>query len=180
MNPRLLVLASVAVPLSSIAIAALLSNWFNPLENALSDLGHAARSSVAAVFNGGLVFGGLLTYTVAVTSRQTRRSYNMLLALTAVFLILIGVYDEIYGRLHFAVSVAFFTGTMIFMAWITVKETSKVIRAYSVSALLIELAAWIIYFMYRIPRGAAIPELISVASFTPLYIYIYSRGNQHA
>jgi hypothetical membrane protein len=43
-----------------VLLAALLSGWFNPLTNALSDLGHATRSPVAPIFNLGLSLGGFL------------------------------------------------------------------------------------------------------------------------
>jgi hypothetical membrane protein len=49
--------AAAATPLLLVLLAALLSGWFNPLTNALSDLGHATRSPVAPIFNLGLSLG---------------------------------------------------------------------------------------------------------------------------
>ncbi|MEM2707195.1 MAG: hypothetical protein QW288_06765, partial [Ignisphaera sp.] len=56
----MLILSSIFVPLICIAISIWLSPWFNILDNALSDLGHATRSSVAPIFNFGLSLGGFL------------------------------------------------------------------------------------------------------------------------
>ncbi len=46
-----IVLLSIIIPLISILVAAVLSDWFSIVNNALSDLGHAKRSSVAPLFN---------------------------------------------------------------------------------------------------------------------------------
>jgi|GEM_PF-6399916 len=51
---------SIAVPLLAIGIAILLSGWFDIVNNALSDLGHAIKSPVAPIFNFGLSLGGAL------------------------------------------------------------------------------------------------------------------------
>jgi len=67
-----IVLLSIIIPLISILVAAVLSDWFNIVNNALSDLGHAKRSSVAPLFNASLVLGGLLAYTIAITNRDVR------------------------------------------------------------------------------------------------------------
>jgi len=173
MDTRYLALASIIIPISCILIAWLLSGFFNPFENALSDLGHAVKSRVAPVFNGGLVFGGLLAYSVVLVSKHVPGIYNVILAYAGISLMLIGVYDEVYRGLHFAVSVMFFLGTMVFLATVSIREKSKVVRLLSATALIVEVITWVIYFMYRVPRGAAIPELVSVACFTPFYLYIY-------
>jgi len=172
-DTRYLALASILIPISCILIAWLLSGFFNPFENALSDLGHAVKSRVAPVFNGGLVFGGLLAYSAALVSKHTPRIHNAVLAYTGISLMLIGVYDEVYRGLHFTVSVMFFLGTMVFLATVSVREKSKVVRPLSATALIVEVITWVVYFTYRVPRGAAIPELASVACFTPFYLYIY-------
>jgi len=131
------------------------------------------KSHVAPIFNGGLVFGGLLTYSIALVSKHTPRVYNAILAYTGISLILIGVYDEVYRGLHFTVSVMFFLGTMVFLATVSIREKSSVVKLLSATALIIEVIIWVVYFTYRVPRGAAIPELASVACFTPFYLYIY-------
>jgi len=58
-------ISSLAVPLIMIAVSIALSPWFNIVKNALSDLGHATRSSVAPLFNLGLSLGGALTILTA-------------------------------------------------------------------------------------------------------------------
>jgi len=173
MDTRYLALASILIPISCILIAWLLSGFFNPFNNALSDLGHAVKSRVAPVFNGGLVIGGLLTYSIALVSRHIPKIYNAILVYTGISLMLIGVYDEVYRGLHFTVSVMFFLGTMVFLATVSIREKSSVVRLLSATALIVEVITWVIYFTYRVPRGAAIPELVSVACFTPFYLYIY-------
>ncbi|RLG74794.1 MAG: hypothetical protein DRO14_05340 [Thermoprotei archaeon] len=46
--------------LSLIAVAIAYSQWFSIVNNALSDLGHAIRSSVAPIHNLGLSLGGFM------------------------------------------------------------------------------------------------------------------------
>ncbi|MCY0868411.1 MAG: DUF998 domain-containing protein [Desulfurococcus sp.] len=168
---------SIAIPLVFIVVASVLSGWFNPLSNALSDLGHSEKSSVAAVFNTGVVLGGLLAYTVALTSRSTRRSYNAILVFTSVSLVFVGVFNEAYGWLHLAASILFFMGTAFFLAWMVVVEEGPAVKALSLVALLVGLAAWILHLAYKIPRGAAVPELVSIACFTIPYLYTYAFKN---
>jgi hypothetical membrane protein len=70
------------VPLSLITVSALSSGWFNIFDNALSDLGHAVRSSVAPIFNLGLMLGALLMVIFAsLFSMRFNKVLSMLLIL---------------------------------------------------------------------------------------------------
>lgn len=173
---RVLVLLSVITPLVAILVAAVSSGWFNIVENALSDLGHATRSRVAPVFNTGLVTGGILAYTVAITSRDVKRRYNAVLVFSAIMLIFVGVFDEVYGRLHFYVSVLFFLGLLVFTALYALdKEFSPVLRSIAVVVILVMVISWTLHFVLEIPEGAAIPELISVFTWIPFYLKVYCK-----
>lgn len=87
------------------------SGWFNIVNDALSDLGHVTvtKSSVAWVFNLGLSASALL---IALYSTTYAIKYNKtiatLLIILAFSLNLVAVFDEVYDRLHFWVSVMFF------------------------------------------------------------------------
>lgn len=171
--------ASVLLPLTSIVVASLASGWFNPLNNALSDLGHATRSQVAPIFNWGLSTGGL---AIALISFTCFRKYRLLLAagiVTGYSLLLVAVFDEIYGHLHFIVSVAFFLSLAF-----TLTAYAATFRTLTpLPALAISIAAWILHLGYGIPRGAAIPELVSIILCLPFYLHAaatYPRVEERA
>ena len=170
------VLLSVIIPILGIIIAIASSGWFNILENALSDLGHATRSKVAPVFNTSLVLGGLLGYTVAIVSKDVKTRYNITLLFIALMLIFIGVFDEVYGKLHFYVSVLFFLGLLFFTALCSLdKELSISLRSTAIVAVLMMIAALVLHFVLEIPKGAAIPELICIILWIPFYMKIYYK-----
>ncbi len=173
---NILVTASVALPLAFIAKAASMSEWFNVLENALSDLGHATRSGVAPVFNAGLVIGGLLAYTVAISSRDVKTRYNIVLLFSALTLMFIGVFDEVYGKLHFYVSVLFFIGLLFYTAICALdRALSLTVRSTAVVAVLVMITSWTLHYIFKIPKGAALPELICVVAWLPFYFKIYYK-----
>ncbi len=163
---------SYTVPLALIFLAIALSPWFSFWNNALSDLGHAVKSNVAPIFNFGLVVGGFL---VALTASRYMLDYNRLKAVILVYLgfslALIGVFDEVYGVIHFIVSLMFFIGMIIYL--ISYGILNKTI--YPVIVAILHLALWILHFIYDIPPGAAIPELIAIFSYIPFYTLDY-RG----
>jgi len=171
-----IILLSIITPLILIIVSAVLSGWFSVMSNALSDLGHAKRSIVAPLFNAGLVLGGLLAYTIAITSRGVKIHYNITLLYSAVMLIFIGVFDEVYGGLHFIVSIAFFLGLLIFILLCTLdKELSLTVRVIGVLLISVSLVVWVLHFTAKTPPGAAIPELISILSWLPFYLKIYYK-----
>lgn len=162
-------LASVFVPLVCIAAAALASGWFNLWNNALSDLGHAVRSNVAPIFNFGLSAGGLLIALSGACSLSRSRLIGWTLIVAGYFLVLIAVFDEVYGRLHFYVSAAFFLSIATLLAEyaLTFKGTKGLLAA---AAIAVGVAAWFAHMAYGLPRGAAVPELISIFVALPFYL----------
>ncbi len=99
--------------LTLIALAISYSPWFSWTENALSDLG--VQGIAAVLFNSSLIIGGVLMSIFAVGLREVLRSRTLehagtlILILDAAVLCAIGVFPETAGRIHFYVSVAFFT-----------------------------------------------------------------------
>ena len=93
----------------SIGVSIVLSPWFSWESNALSDLGHAVRSEVASIFNFGLLLAGFLLMVYAVTAFRKHAKYTSICLLTSAFMIqLLATFDEVYGFLHYAVSVPHF------------------------------------------------------------------------
>lgn len=156
------------VPLSLITVSALSSGWFNIFNNALSDLGHAVRSSVAPIFNLGLMLGALLMVIFAsLFSMRFNKVLSILLIFTGTSLNLVAVFDEVYGVIHFIVSVIFFLSLLILVA-----AYSYVFKEYVFPsiAITVGVVSWALHFIYRVPRGAAIPELISIFITLPFYM----------
>lgn len=171
----LLVILSICLPLLMILISIIMSPWFNIWYNALSDLGHAAKSSVAPIFNLGLVIGG---YLISILGIKYMILYDkertIILNYIGFMLILIGVYDEIYGKLHFLVSVLFFLGIIAYLLYISAKEKTIIPGTIAV----LQIIMWYLHFYNDLPPGAAIPELIAVLSFAPFYYSDYVKINK--
>ncbi|MDK2384931.1 MAG: DUF998 domain-containing protein, partial [Candidatus Korarchaeota archaeon] len=162
----------LAVPLAMIALSIAVSPWFSVVDDALSDLGHAAESRAAPLFNLGLSTGGVLMFAAAVVMGAAR-VYRVLVGAAGYFLVLIGVFDETYGRLHFYVSVAFFASVILLLAIYGAREKRPAYPALAAAA----VAAWYMHFALNTPPGAAIPELVSIAVAIPPYVsLIRERG----
>ncbi|MEM1646390.1 MAG: DUF998 domain-containing protein [Nitrososphaerota archaeon] len=167
-------LASIIIPFICIAVSIAMSPWFNIVNNALSDLGHAINSSISPIFNFGLSLGGAL---IIITSTTIILKYSKALAIsltvTGYTLILVAVFDEIYnryGRLHFWVSVTFFISLAVSLIVYSMVTPNKIKKILSLILLIIAVVSWILHLFYKIPRGAAIPELISIFIVLPFYI----------
>lgn len=168
----LLSIISLSIPLISIAISIAASDWFSITDNALSDLGHAIRSPVAPIFNFGLSLGGLLVSIVSVLYfNKMHKVLSIGGALVGYTLILVAVFDEVYKNLHFTVSVAFFLSLAFMLSIYTYLYRNPL----SLLGLILGLLSWMLHLYYRIPRGAAIPELISIAVVIPFYIDLARR-----
>ncbi len=163
-----LLCTGLIVPLLFIGIAAWISGWFNLVDNALSDLGHAVKSNVAIVFNLGLSLGAfiLATYSLVCAVRRDR-IYGILLFVSSYLLDLIAVFDEVYGRVHFIVSVAFFTSLMTIVIMYGIGWKKILFPAVAVISF---ITIWYLHFVYDIPRGAAIPELLSILIVAPFML----------
>ncbi len=161
-------LLGYSIPLVFIGAAALLSGWFDVFNNALSDLGHATRSNVSVLFNLGLSLGSFFIMLFAsLYSVRFNVVITALLLFTGFSLNLVAVFDEVYGYVHFAVSVIFFISVAFLLVGYSV-----IFRKYVVplSLLAVGIASWYIHFTYDIPRGVAIPELVSVFAVLPVYV----------
>jgi len=163
-------ICGMAVPI--VAFAAILSSialspWFSWYSNALSDLGNYARSSVAIIFNLGLVISGILTVVFGLgifddlKGSKPGRVGALVLMMAGAALTGIGIFSEDAGRIHFYVSVAFFSLvpiSLLILGPTMIAGGSRKLGALSV----------IIAFLAAIPwafswEGVAIPETISAA-----------------
>jgi hypothetical membrane protein len=141
------------------------SPWFRWEKNALSDLGHSTRSSVAPVFNFGLLLTGLcIAAYVLLSLRHLAKWTSLSLLLSGFSLQLVATFDEVYGFLHFAVSVLFFLSIGVSSIVYAAEKKSYL----GVVAFVIGLAAWMLYWMRVYVAGVAVPETISTLVVLPL------------
>jgi hypothetical membrane protein len=177
-NPALLGILAPLLAYSFIAVAIFLSPWFRWQSNALSDLGHATRSSVASIFNFGLLLTGLLISLYAFLSLRTHAKWTgVSLAFTGFSLQTIGAFDEVYVFLHYVVSVVFF---------VSIGVTSIVYAAEKKSYLglvgfAVVVLSWGLFFIRVYDAGVAVPEIISTLGVLPWVamtaIRTYRLGN---
>lgn len=147
----------------SIGLAISLSPWFSWHRNALSDLGHAQKSGVAFIFNFGLLTSGFLIAVYAVKSLSKHAKYTSVsLAFSALMLQSVAAFDEIYGKIHLAVSILFFVSAGISCIIYSIEE--KTILA--ALAFLVGLLAWILYWAGIYEAGIAVPEIVSALAAT--------------
>ena len=146
-----------------IALSIVLSPWFNWQQNALSDLGHATASSVAPLYNFGLVLAGLFLIVYSVTVFRTHAKYaSVCLLVSGSLLQLVAAFDEVYGGLHFLVSVLLFVSFGVALIVYTLEKRSVLALVASVTSFF----AWTLYFGGIYGGGLAIPEVISSAAAT--------------
>ena len=151
-----------------IAISIALSPWFSWERNALSDLGHAVRSEVAPVFNFGLLAASFLLIIYAVSiMREHLKLTGYGLSVSTFFLALIAVFDEVYGSLHFIVSILFFV-SLALTSLIYVVEERSYLGALAFFTLSI---SWIFYLFAADRIGVAVPEIISTLAASSWIIY---------
>ncbi len=141
-----------------IIVSIALSPWFNWQNNALSDLGHAARS-VAPLYNFGLLLGGLFIVIYSVTIFHYYAKYaGYCLLFSALLLQLVAAFDEVYGFLHFSVSVLLFVSFGLTSLVYFVERRSAV----ALAAFIVSLVSWILWVgVYFEATGVAVPEAIS-------------------
>ena len=160
-------LCGITAPIISISLILLAIHnapWFSWTGNALSDLG--VEGFPAVLFNTSLIVGGSLTTVFAIGLIQALRIHTLtrvgsvLFLLDAFALCAIGVFPETVGRLHFYVSVAFFTLlplSLLLSGLAMVLETTK--RRWGLLAIIVAIIA-VGTWMFRWP-SAAIPEFIA-------------------
>ncbi len=159
LKPLTLGACAFALPLAMIFISIALSPWFRWEANALSDLGHSMKSPVAPLFNFGLVTGGLLMtfYSVLYMSKRFPVT-SKLMVIASYSLILIGTFDEVYGRLHFLVSLIFFLALAIAALAYSFEEKKN----YPVVIAMVIAISWAVQLSGLCPCGEAVPEMISI------------------
>lgn len=171
MEERIYALFAVVGPLVayiSIGVSIALSPWFSWEVNALSDLGHSVKSKVAPIFNLGISMASFLVIIYAVTSFRKHAKYTSIcLAASAFLLQLVATFDEVYGFLHFAVSVLFFISLGITSIVYAIERKSFL----AVIALVIGLSSWILYEMKVYSVGVAVPEAISTLAVASFLVY---------
>jgi len=160
----LLGLAAPVVAYIFIGVAIAQSPWFRWDGNALSDLGHSSWSSVAPVFNFGLLFTGFLIVAYALLSlRHSARWTSLALAVAAFSRPLVGAFNEVYGVLHYAVSILFFVSMGVASLVYAAERRSYL----GVAAFAIGLAAWVLYWLDIYSSGVAVPEAVSTLAVMP-------------
>ena len=154
--------STIIIPFIFIVASIRYSPWFSWSRNALSDLGHATRSSVAPLFNLGLLTGGALLIVYAITRLSKvfpRTSYAI--CLIGFSTQLVAVFDEVYGILHFAAAIATFLSVILATLIYATESGEK----WPIPVLLLGLSSWIAYYNRIIKCGPAVPEaLFSIAA----------------
>lgn len=179
MKERNYALLGVAAPLVAfifIAVSIALSPWFSWGSSALSDLGHSVSSSVAPLFNFGLLLCGFLMIVYSFTCFRKYAKYSSYtLVLAGLSLQLIATFDEVYRPLHFIFSVLFFASIGLASLTYFIEKKSKL----ALVALIVGALSWILYGLDFYSAGIAVPETISavaVVSWVMLYAFrIYSQ-----
>lgn len=174
MNGRLYSFFGIVGPIVSyvlIAVSILLSPWFSWQRNALSDLGHSTKSNVSPIFNLGLLLGGFLVMIYVNTIfRKYAKFTSICMSISAFSLQLVATFDEIYGSLHFVVSVLFFLSIGLSSIVYAVEKKMYIgILAFSIG-----LISWVSYGrLYT--SGIAVPETVSSSACMSLIVYSAMR-----
>jgi hypothetical membrane protein len=161
MKERVYALFGVFGPLLvyvSIALSLALSPWFNWKTNMLSDLGDAATSNTAAIFNFGLLLAGFFMMLYALTVFKKHAKYSSFCLLVSTFFVqLLAAFNEAYGSLHYAVAVPHFVMLSLTSIVYTVEKRSAV--AFITFG--IAMFSWLIYTLNTFDIGIAVPETAS-------------------
>jgi len=138
------------------------SPWFSWTQHALSDLG--IQQNTAAVFNHGLILGGILAFifSFGLIQMLSNKIGAYLLALSSFALIGIGVFPETLFVLHFFTSAMFFVLLTIALLIIglTSKKNSFEHKMGTVALMLALIAIGSIVFLFYFD-GIAIAEAFS-------------------
>ena len=163
--------AAPTVSLASIAASILLSPWFSWRINALSDLGHATRSSVSPIFNLGLLLGGFfMVIYVGTIFRRYSKYTSVCITVSAFTLQLIATFNEVYPLLHLIVSVLFFLSIGVSLIVYSIEKKVYV----ALLAFFISLLSWITYErLYDL--GVAVPETVSSLAVSSFIVYSAAR-----
>ena len=138
-----------------IGVSIMFSPWFNPYDNALSDLGSIALNGLAAyIFNFGLILSGFLValFALFISLRYCSWRYlcwTILLLAAGIDLTLIGLLPEDTGMMHGLVSVIFFILVILIMliygccSWrIGSPLTSIIAIVFSLASIMVWIVKW--------------------------------------
>ena len=165
--------------LCSVLVATFLAgDTFSWSRNALSDIGVSTVSLAANVFNISFIITGVLNFIFAIgftkaNSKNTLFYFGgLLLILGGISLSLVGVFTEASGRLHFYVSVAYFSlvSLGILAYGLAYQKAGQASKAYA-SVLTGLIAGLVVLSGTAAERhvwlglGFAVPELISSVMF---------------
>jgi hypothetical membrane protein len=142
---------------------------FSWVDNALSDLG-VVEGVTAALFNSGLVVGGVLCVIFAtglfmfLKERTVGKIGASIFALASLALFAIGVFPENVEPVHYIVSVMFFM--LLPIAMLIIVGAFWLMRKVrmAVFTLLVAVAAatpWVLYFSINYAPNVAVPEAVS-------------------
>jgi hypothetical membrane protein len=172
-NQRMGAAAAIAAPIlafTCILIAIASYPGFSWTNNALSDLG-IIPGITGPLFNFGLYTSGLLAFNFAVFGlftylgkRWVGKIGSAVFTATALALIAIGVFNESFSGIHYAVSVAFFTLAPIALFVLTCAFWLESHRRMATFSLLIGVIAalpWLLLFAFNYVPNVAIPETAS-------------------
>ena len=142
----------------SIAVSLLVSPWFNWQTNALSDLGHAANSEAAPIFNGGLLLAGFFLMLYSITAFKKHANYTSTCLLVSSFFVqMLAVINEAYSSLHYVAAVPHFltlSATSIVYGY---EKRSKL----AIATFLVVMFTWLLYSLNAFNMGIAVPETTS-------------------
>jgi len=170
-NFKYLALCGIIAPLIAytfIALAIMQMPQFSWTQNALSDLGVWKNS--ALTFNLGLMLAALIQITFAASlcryfNKPLGRIGVIIYLISSIALLLIGVYPESAGRIHFYVALSFFTLApiyLIFLAASLIKECGEFsFGIITIFLAILAILPWLLYLQVLNVSGVAIPELLS-------------------
>ncbi len=164
-----------------------LSPWFSFTENALSDLGVAP--SVAPLFNGGLIVGGILIFIFMLSfvadvlnnrifaGRLSTKAGAVMMCVSALPLMCVGIFTEDAGEIHTAVATAFYVlvmaGEMLVGYSLLYLPKYRPLGAFAIVAGLVGFLVWCLPW-----DGIAIPETIgAVPAFAMVMSFAALRFN---
>jgi hypothetical membrane protein len=183
----LLGIAAVAFVSAMIGTAVVLSPWFSWYGNDLSDLGKTSNqlnvaSGVAWIFDGGLIIGGVLTTLFCVfLAKESGFSWKYLiwsvpLALSAIDLSLIGIFNASFGIIHLIVSELFFfltAFTLFLYAYVSFPMGTPKTGAIALFLGAFSSTVWVA----RLPwQGVAIQETATSAASAFLILLTSARS----
>jgi hypothetical membrane protein len=138
------------------------------MDNALSDLG-VVEGFTAAIFNSGLVVGGVLAliFAVGLFKSQTTslgKAGALTFILATISLTAIGAFPENVKPIHYYVSVAFFALSPIALMVLCAAFAfvgKKKLGLFTFLTALFAAAVWIIHWTVGFGANVAIPEALS-------------------